>query len=149
MMTMKKALLRGFLGMPLGVFISTTIGVIYSLTYQQLMVTPPVDGTATQLEAYVIQYVMSMIIGFVFAFGSAIFEVDEWSLAKQTALHFLLTSIVFFPCSIMARWVEPNALSIIAYFLIFIAIYLIIWFSQYNSLKRKIAKLNEKLQDKQ
>lgn len=148
-MTMKKALLRGFLGMPLGVFISTTIGVMYSLAYGQLMVVPPSHGAASQLQAYLIQYVASMIIGFAFAFGSAIFEVDEWSLAKQTVLHFLLTSLVFFPCSIMAGWVQPDALSILAYFLIFIAIYLIIWFSQYNSLKRKIAKLNEKLQDKQ
>lgn len=148
-MTLKKALLRGLLGAPLGVFISATIGVILSLTYQQLLVTPPVDAMTTPLRAFIVQYIVSMIIGFVFAFGSAIFEVDSWSLAKQTTLHFLLTSIVFLPCSIMARWVKFDTLSIMIYFIIFISIYVGVWIPQYYSLKKGIAKLNKKLQDKQ
>lgn len=147
-MTLKKALLRGLLGMPLGVFISTTIGLIYSLVYGELMVIPPVDGTITPLNAYIIQYAVSMIIGFVFAFGSAIFEVDKWSIAKQTTMHFLLTSIVFFPCSILARWIDFNLISVLIYILIFVAIYVAVWFIQYYSWKNKIVKLNKKLQSK-
>ena len=147
-MTLKKAVLRGLLGMPLGVFISTTIGLIYSLVYGELMVIPPVDGAITPLKAYAIQYIVSMVIGFVFAFGSAIFEVDRWSIAKQTVMHFLLTSIVFLPCSIMARWVDFNFISVLVYFIIFIIIYIAIWFIQYFSWKNKIIKLNRKLQEK-
>ena len=147
-MTLKKAVLRGLLGMPLGVFISTTIGLIYSLVYGELMVIPPVDGAITPLKAYAIQYIVSMVIGFVFAFGSAIFEVDRWSIAKQTVMHFLLTSLVFLPCSIMARWVDFNFISVLVYFIIFIIIYIAIWFIQYFSWKNKIIKLNRKLQEK-
>lgn len=147
-MILKKALLRGFLGMPLGVFISTTIGVIYSLAYGELMVIPPVGGDTNSLKAYIVQYIVSMIIGFVFAFGSAIFEVDKWSIAKQTTIHFLLTSIVFFPCSIMARWISFNFISIIVYFFIFIIIYITIWFIQYFSWKKRIMRLNKELQNR-
>jgi hypothetical protein len=147
-MTLKKAVLRGLLGMPLGVFISTTIEFIYSLVYGELMVIPPVDGAITPLKAYAIQYIVSMVIGFVFAFGSAIFEVDRWSIAKQTVMHFLLTSLVFLPCSIMARWVDFNFISVLVYFIIFIIIYIAIWFIQYFSWKNKIIKLNRKLQEK-
>lgn len=147
-MTLKKAVLRGVLGIPLGVFISTTICIVYSLAYGELLVTPPLDGSITPLKAYVIQYIISMVIGFVFAFGSAIFEVERWSIAKQTTLHFVLTSIVFLPCSIMARWVEFNFISILVYFLVFISIYLAIWIIQYFSWKSKIEKLNKKLREK-
>lgn len=147
-MTLKKAMLRGFLGIPLGIFISTTIGLIYSLVYGELMVIPPVDGAITPLKAYVIQYIVSMIIGFVFAFGSAIFEVEKWSIAKQTVIHFLLVSIVFFPCSLIARWIDFNLISILIYILIFVVIYIVVWFTQYRYWKNKITKVNKKLLDK-
>lgn len=147
-MNLKKAMLRGLLGIPLGVFISTTIGLIYSLAYGELMVIPPVDGAVTPLKAYVIQYIVSMIIGFTFAFGSAIFEVDKWSIAKQTTIHFLLVSIVFFPCSIIARWLNFNLISILIYILIFVVIYIVVWFTQYRYWKNKITKVNKKLLDK-
>jgi drug/metabolite transporter (DMT)-like permease len=89
-----------------------------------------------------------MVIGFVFAFGSAIFEVDNWSIAKQTIMHFLLTSIVFLPCAVLAKWVASDLLSIVFYFLIFILIYFIIWIIQYFIWKNEIAKLNKKLKTK-
>ncbi len=148
-MTMKKAILRGILGIPIGVFISTTIGFIYSLCYGELMVIPPTDGVVTPLNAYIIQYVVSMIIGFTFAACSAIFEVDHWSIAKQTAIHFILTCLVFFPCSIKARWIYPSTLSIIIYISVFIFIYIAIWFSQYSMWKKKVDKLNKKLKENQ
>lgn len=147
-MTLKKALLRGLLGAPLGVFISTTIGIIYSIVYGQLLVIPPVSGGESQLNAYLIQYFVSMVVGFTFAFGSAIFQVDSWGLTKQTVLHFLLTSIVFLPCSILAKWVKPDLISALIYFLIFIAIYVMAWFSQYIGWKIRIKKLNQKLASK-
>lgn len=144
-MTIQKAILRGFLGIPIGVFISTTIGLIISLIYGELAVIPAANEISNPITAYTIQYFVSMVIGFAFAFGSAIFEVDNWSIAKQTIMHFLLTSIVFLPCAVLARWISPNLLSIAFYFLIFIIIYFIIWIIQYFIWKNRISKLNKKL----
>lgn len=145
-MTIKKAILRGLLGIPVGVFISTTIGLIISLIYGKLSVIPSVNETLNPLSAYTIQYVVSVIIGF--AFGSAIFEVDRWSIAKQTTIHFLLTSIVFLPCAVLAGWVASDLLSIVIYFAIFIFIYVVIWISQYFTWKNKITKLNKELKNR-
>ena len=144
-MTMKKALLRGLLGIPLGVFISTTIGLIISLMIGKLAVISPVPEGISSLSAYIVQYIVSVGVGFTFGFGSAIFEVDSWSIAKQTTLHFLLTSVVLLPCAVLARWVGPNLISIFVYFLIFILVYIMIWIIQYFTWKNKIAKLNSKL----
>lgn len=147
-MYIKKAILRGILGIPIGVFISTTIGLIISLINGQLAVIPAADETVTPLIAYIIQYFISMVIGFVFAFGSTIFEIDNWSIAKQTIIHFLLISIVFLPCSILAGWVDLNLLSIAIYFTIFIFIYFAIWITQYFTWKNRIAKLNKELKNR-
>ena len=144
-MTIRKALLRGLIGIPIGVFISTTIGLIISLMIGELEVIPPVAASVNPLSAYTVQYIISIGIGFAFAFGSAIFEVDSWSIAKQTLLHFLLTSVVFLPCAVLARWVEPKLISILVYFLIFIVVYIIIWFIQYYYWKDRIAKLKKRL----
>jgi hypothetical protein len=143
--TFKKALLRGLIGIPIGIFISTTIGLIISLMIGELAVIPPVGASVNRLSAYVVQYIVSIGMGFAFAFGSAIFEVDNWSMAKQTTLHFLLTSVVFLPCAVLARWVEPKLLSILVYFLIFILVYIVIWIIQYLTWKDRIAKLNKRL----
>ncbi|AGK98477.1 DUF3021 domain-containing protein [Clostridium pasteurianum] len=147
-MTIKKAILRGLLGIPVGVFISTTIGLIISLIYGKLAVIPAANETVNPLSAYTIQYVVSIVIGFVFAFGSTIFEVDKWSIAKQTTIHFLLTSIVFLPCAVLAGWVDSDFLSIAIYFAIFIFIYIVIWISQYFAWKNKITKLNKELKNR-
>ena len=144
-MTLRKALLRGLLGIPIGVFISTTIGLIISLMIGELAVIPPVAAGINPVSAYAVQYIVSIGMGFAFAFGSAIFKVDNWSIAKQTVLHFLLTSVVFLPCAVLARWVEPKLIAIFVYFLIFIVVYIMIWFIQYYFWKDRIAKLNKRL----
>lgn len=89
-----------------------------------------------------------MIIGFAFASGSAIFEVERWSMAKQTVMHFILLVIVYFPCAIIGGWIEPSLLSIVISLFSFIFIYALIWFVQYYSWKRRILKLNKRLQEK-
>lgn len=55
-----------------------------------------------KIASYIAQYIICIGIGFAFAFGSAIFEVEHWSMAKQTVLHFLLTSVIFLPCALLA-----------------------------------------------
>ncbi len=147
-MTIKKAISRGLLGIPIGFFISGTIGLAISLYERKLIVIPNIDASVNPLTAYVTQYIVSAIVGFVFASSSAIFEVDRWSLTKQTILHLIITSVVFLPCSILARWIEPDLLSIIIYFLVFILIYFIIWIIQYSTWKKRIEKLNKKLQNR-
>lgn len=145
-MTLKKALLRGIIGIPVGVFISTTIGVVISLIQGNLAVTPPVAAGTSPLTAYLNQYIISIFVGFVFGLGSAIFEVDNWSIAKQTMLHFILSSGVFTPCAVIARWIEPKFLDIVVYLLVFVIIYIMIWCIQYFTWKNRIAKLNKKLE---
>lgn len=147
-MTLKKAILRGLIGIPIGVFITTTIGLAISLIKGELALTAPFAENVTALTAYTVQYAVSMILGFTFALGSAIFQVDRWSIAKQTVLHLLLTSVVFLPCAVLVRWVESDLTAIAGYFGTFIMIYAGIWIVQYMIWKNRITTLNKKLQHK-
>ncbi|WP_416829020.1 DUF3021 domain-containing protein [Ectobacillus polymachus] len=142
---LKKALLRGLIGIPIGVFISSTIVLISSLVAGHMAYSATMDPSKNPVTVYAIQYVVSIIIGFTFASSSILFDLDNWSLAKMTTVHFLILSIVYLPCAIFAGWMKPDPLSIFNYFLIFVAIYILIWLSQYYIWKYRINKLNDTL----
>jgi hypothetical protein len=147
-MTLKKVILRGFLGIPIGIFINVTISLIISLIKGELIVTARFPEEVTPLTAFTTQYIISMFLGFMFAAASAIFEIDTWSISKQTAIHFVIISMTFLPCAVLARWLDPNFINILVYFGIFVAIYIIIWITQYFAWKSRITKLNRRLENK-
>lgn len=144
---MKKALLRGILGIPIGAFICTTISLVISLKHGKLLVIPDMN-VSDPLTAYVIQYIASAVVGFVFAASSAIFEIDSWSIAKQTIAHLVIVSVVYLPCAIIAGWITPDLSEIFIFLGVFIFIYFVIWAIQYFTWKKRIERLNKKLQDR-
>ena len=154
-MTLKKALLRGLMGFPLGVFISTTITVLISMCYNGWGVgaysaaAPNLISTmGNELNAVISQYVLSGLLGFACAFGSAIWQVEKWSMTKQTVVHFLLLSIVMLPIAYFCNWVKHTAVAVILYFAFFASLYFVIWIIQYNVWKKKLKQVNLKLQSK-
>lgn len=151
-MTFRKALLRGFIGIPCGVFISTTISILISVIaggFGGGYYSPVEPGMAKelggQLNAVVTQYVMSSVLGFAFGMGSAIYSMEEWSIIKQTVVHFLLSSVAMLPVAYVCHWVDHSVLSVVVYFAIFAAIYFLIWFIQQQYWKKRIEQMNQKL----
>ena len=151
-MTLKKALLRGLIGAPMGVFISYTITILISLFLQDGGYYPAVPqliaSVGNELNAVLLQYVLSAILGFASAFGSAIFEIEEWSIVKQTTMHFLLLSISMFPVAYFTYWMRHTLLGILSYIGIFVVLYIIIGVIQINFWKKRIEGINRKLQGK-
>lgn len=151
-MTLKKALLRGLIGAPLGVFIGYTITILVSLFLKDggyyPVVPQLIDSVGSELNAVILQYILSAILGFASAFGSAIFEIDEWSITKQTVAHFLLLSISMFPVAYFSYWMQHTLPGILSYIGIFVVLYIIIWIIQINFWKKRIEGINRKLQGK-
>ncbi len=148
-MTLKKAMLRGLIGIPAGVFISQLVLLVVSLGWGEgkyLIAAPEFIAYAGgEVAASGLQFLFSCIIGFAFAVASCVFEVEHWGITKQTVLHLIILGGVFFPIALFLRWVSFTLSSVGRYFLIWIAIYAIIWGTQFSALKRKTGKLNEKL----
>lgn len=149
-MTLKKALLRGLVGIPIGVFISYTITVFLSLGWGQgyyaAAVPAFVETVGTEAGAVGLQYLLSCLMGFAFAFSSAIWEVERWSLTRQTVLHFLALSFGTLPTAWLCRWAEYTPGGFLGYFGIFIAIYVVLWLVLTTSTRRKVREVNQKLQ---
>lgn len=143
-MTLKKALLRGLIGIPIGVFINITIMLMISLSLGKV-VNYRTALSEIPLNSFLINYIISILVGFAFASGTAIYQVERWSITKQTLIHFVLTTSVFIPSAIICKWTRPDIVSIMTYIVVFVIIYVSIWVIQYNFWKKRIRKINEKL----
>ena len=149
MNTKLTALKRGLLGIPLGIAIGFMISLFVSLG----MGTGDYYGTrpeliaemGSELNAVLLQTGVSALVGMAFSAASVIWQLEDWSLAKQTGIYFLVTALVMLPVAWFARWTERSLLGIVIYFGIFVIIFFIMWGIQYLIWRQKIKKMNQKL----
>mgnify|MGYP000678178254 CR=1 FL=1 len=144
---MKKAIERGLLGFPLGVAIGYTITIGISMAAGGGDYLPAVPSLVakcgSEINAVILQFILSGILGAASAAGSAIWENDRWSLLKMTFVHFLILSLAMLPIAYLAHWMPHTLWGFVIYFTIFIVIYAIIWAVLYAVWRRKIKRLND------
>ena len=133
----KKILLRCLIGAPIGLAISTLITIIISLTVgdgNYYPVVPElVSDCGNEMNAVLLQALLSLLYGAAWAGASVIWEMENWSILLQTVTHLVICSLATFPIAYFMRWMKHTASGILLYFGIFFAIYLIIWLSQYSN----------------
>ena len=143
----KKLIQRGLLGFPIGIAIGYIITVIISICIGDgkfYSVNPVlIDTMSNELNAVLLQSALCGIMGSGFAAASLIWEIETWSLAKQSGIYFSVASIIMFPISYFAYWMPHTVTGIICYVGIFVAIFVLVWLSQYFIWRKKLAKLNE------
>lgn len=142
----KKIIMRGLLGLPTGIAIGFVITLIISACIGNgsfYPVTPElIDTMGNELNAVILQTVLCAVMGVGFAAASVIWELDSWSLAKQSGIYFMIISVIMLPIAYVTNWMKHTALGVLSYVAIFVAIFIIVWFSQYLLWKRKIKKMN-------
>ena len=148
---MKKEILKRCLfGAPVGMAISTIITILISLTVgdgRYYAVVPAlINDMGSEINAVILQAVLSMVYGAAWAGASVVWDAEGWSLLKMTLVHLAITSLATFPIAYLARWMPHNIGGILLYFGIFVAVYLGIWVSQYTAMKRRVQQMNEKIQ---
>jgi hypothetical protein len=145
----KEAVKRAIMGFIYGVFIGQTILILESLAMRDgnfYSVTKYLlDLAGTKIAAVIIQYFLTGIIGTTFAATTVLFEIDSWSLLKQTIIHFIITSIVMYIAGFLCGWFPHKLSSTLIWFGIFIVIYVIFWISFSSYYKNKVKKMNEAL----
>ena len=95
-----------------------------------------------ELNAVILQTVLCAIMGAGFAAASVIWELDSWSLAKQSGIYFLIISIITLPVAYFANWMKHSLAGVLSYVGIFTAIFVVVWISQYLLWKRNIKRMN-------
>ena len=149
MKTINKIIKRAILGFIYGVFIGQTILILESLIIGDgnfySVSTYLVNHTSSRIAAVVIQYLISGIIGLSFAATTVIFEMDRWSILAQTALHFVINSIVMYIAGFLCGWFPHTVGSTLIWFGIFIVVYFIFWLCFTMYYKKKTKEINKAL----
>lgn len=145
----KKIILRGILGIPIGITIGYLITIFISLGlangYYSPCVPELISMMGSEIRAVIVQSVFSGILGAGFAASSVIWEIDHWSLVKQTGIYFAIASLLMLPIAYLAYWMEHSVVGFLSYFGIFILIFAMIWAIQFAIGKYNVKKMNEKL----
>lgn len=143
----KKAVLRGLVGIPIGIAIGYVVTVIISLVWGQgryLPVQPELAAWAgTEINAVVLQMVLCAVMGFGIGAESTIWDIDSWSLAKQSGVYFGILCAIMLPIAYLAHWMPHTVNGVLRYIGIFVAIFLAVWLIQYFILKAKISRMND------
>ena len=90
--------------------------------------------------------VSTYIIAFVQAGASVFNQIEHWSMAKSTLIHFSSLFAVYSLTYIANSWIAFEPIVLLAFCLIFVLIYLAVWLTVYLCTKAFTRKLNEKIE---
>lgn len=145
----KKIIIRSLLGFPIGIAIGYLFTILISLVWANGYYSPCVPELISvmgnEINAVILQAALCGILGAGFSASSVIWEMDNWSIVKQTGIYFSIVSVIMLPVAYFAFWMEHNVIGFLIYFGIFILIFAIIWLTQFVVGKLNVKKLNEKL----
>lgn len=145
----KKIILRCLIGAPIGLAITTMITIVISLAIGNGNFYPVVPEMATkfgrQIDAVLLQAVFSLLVGAIWGGISIVFEIEHWSLLRQTLTHFLIGYLTTLPIVYQMYWIEHSVSAVLSYFVVFLVVYLFIWGSQYLMIKHEIQKINRQV----
>ena len=131
----KKFIFRGLIGVAVGAVISEIVTMIYAF-----------GGMESIASSILIRnFTFSAIIGFYCTGISIVFDVDEWSLLRQTITHFILMTPYFYVAH-LAGWMPKVLWGRLLFVAGYLIIYIIIWTSFRNYWRKKAAELNQGLQ---
>lgn len=145
----KTVLLRGVLGIPIGIAIGYLITILISIGWGRgeyfSCVPELMELMGNEIHAVVLQAVLCGLLGGVFAASSVIWEMESWSLVKQTGIYFLIIALIMMPIAYSLYWMEHSVKGFVVYFGIFAGIFVAIWLIQYFVGKQNVKKMNSKL----
>lgn len=145
----KKIILRSLFGFPMGITIGYLITIFISLIWADGYYSPCVPELITimgnEINAVILQTLLCGLLGVGFAASSVIWEIENWSLVKQTGIYFLIISVILMPIAYFAYWMEHTLIGFLSYFGIFAIIFVVIWITQFIIGKHNVNKMNENL----
>ncbi|MCL2363493.1 MAG: DUF3021 domain-containing protein [Defluviitaleaceae bacterium] len=143
----KKAILRGMLGFPLGIALCHVITIVISIAigdgYHLSAIPELVYDFNNELNAVIFQTALYGVLGASFSSASVIWEVENWSIVKQTGIYFMITAATMLPVAYFGHWMDRSVFGFVIYFVVFVAIFIFMWLVQYAVWKNKIKKINK------
>lgn len=145
----KKIMKRIWIGLPVGIAMGHIITLIISACIADgtfYSVTPELaEKMGNELNAVILQTVLCGVLGAGFAAASVIWELDSWSLAKQSGMYFLVIGVILLPIAYVTNWMQHTVAGFLSYIGIFVGIFVAVWLSQYLCWKQRIKKINDRV----
>ncbi len=152
-MMKKKLIKRILLGFPLGITLGHLITILISLGgangYYSPCVPQLISMMGNEINAVILQTALSGVLGAGFAASSVIWEIEDWSIVKQTGIYFSIISLIMLPIAYVAYWMEHSIRGFLVYFGVFALIFAVFWIVFYAIGKRNVRKMNAKLSQAQ
>ena len=146
---MKKIVSRVLYSFPIGISCSVGISLFLSLLFGEGKYYPfaasLVFFTVSEVKAMLLQTMLSGILGSVFGGMSFIWEIERWSILKQTAVYFLSVSIPMMGISYLLYWMEHSLNGFLLYFLIFVMVFFVVWLFNFAIYWFKVRRINQEL----
>ena len=147
----KKIFYRALIGFPIGISIGNLIMILISLGWANGYYSPCVPDLITamgnEINAVIIQTVLCGLLGSGFSVSSVIWEIEHWSIVKQTGIYFLIISVIMLPIAYFMYWMKHSFIGFLSYFGIFVLIFVVMWIIQFIIGKNNIKRMNEKLSE--
>lgn len=146
---MKKIVSRVLYSFPIGISCSVGISLFLSLLFGEGKYYPfaasLVFFTGSEVKSMLLQTMLSGILGSVFGGMSFIWEIERWSILKQTAVYFLSVSIPMMGISYLLYWMEHSLNGFLLYFLIFVMVFFVVWLFNFAIYWFKVRRINQEL----
>ncbi|HFI0273198.1 TPA: DUF3021 family protein [Streptococcus suis] len=122
-MLIKKAIIRGII--PFIIMTSISIMMYYQGT-----------DTFQVKSTFLVGIIVTLVAG-----ASVMYEIESWSLIKQSVVHFVTMLVTIFPCLLFSGWFILNNISdYIKVFGIFLFTGVVLWSIAYFSFGKILAK---------
>ena len=104
-----------------------------------------IEATGSELNAVLVQFLLTGLIGAGCGAASVIWQLEHWSIVKQSGVYFLLIALLMLPTAYLCHWMEHSFWGMAGYLLIFAGIYLAVWLTQYWIWKGRVRAINRRL----
>lgn len=126
-------------GMMFGGFGPIIAGVIY------LIVSHTVESFSLTGGEVCLAIISTYLLAFVQAGASVFNQIEHWSLMKSLLCHLSVIYVAYSLCYIVNTWIPFEPMVLLIFTAIFLAAYLIIWFTVYVCVNITRRRLNAKL----
>ncbi|MER2235289.1 MAG: DUF3021 domain-containing protein [Candidatus Limivicinus sp.] len=135
-----KALKRGAIGFSIGIVVSLIIS--WLTGGGKLVSDVLVQRIGSETGALIVDLILSGLFGAFCMAGTVFYEIEHWSLAKATFLHYLIVILCFPPLALFLGWVSKPA-EILIMTGIQTVCFILIWLFMYLRYRAEVKELNE------
>ncbi len=127
--------------MAIGNFIAFIMAFTSSGGEVHFMAQKLIDHCHGEAMAFLMQTMLSGLIGLVAFAGMSLYELEEWSMAAAMITHYVMICLIYFPCAYLLYWLVTLEEMLIMAGIMAVS-YIIIWLIMCAVYRAQVKELN-------